>query len=123
MQLHRNGKETRKGGPLSYNNRVDMAWFDGSLDEERLKRCEDKATEIRKLLFGALMLAKDRWKTALEQEPEGREVLRALSNAEADFVTSGLSDRTERIEDLLDVILKRAKALFLLMEHVSKERK
>ncbi len=96
-----------------------MAWFDGSLDEERLTRCEDKATEIRKLLFGVLLLAKDRWKTGLEQEPEGREVLRAIAEAEADFVKGGLTGQSERIEDSLDVILTRAKALFLLMEYLS----
>ena len=46
--------------------------------EDRLIRVENKATEIRKLLVGALLLAKGVWKDDLEQEPAGLEVLQAM---------------------------------------------
>jgi hypothetical protein len=97
-----------------------MAWFDEGVDEDRLIRCENKVTEIRKLLLGTLLLAKDIWKDDLEQKPAGLEVLRAIEKAEEDFMNRSLTDRFEKIEDLLDVILKRAKGIFLLMEYISK---
>jgi hypothetical protein len=97
-----------------------MAWFNDTHDEDILARCEDKAVEIRKLLLGTLLLAKDMWGKNAEREAAGIEVLRAVEKAEEDFVNSALTDRFEKIEDLLDVILKRAKAIFLLMEYISK---
>jgi hypothetical protein len=97
-----------------------MAWFDDALPEDRLTRCEEKAAEIRKLLLGTLLLAKDMWKEGARRDAAGTEVLRAVEQAEEDFVNAALTDRFEKIEDLLDVILKRAKAIFLLMEYISK---
>jgi hypothetical protein len=97
-----------------------MAWFDDTPEEERLARCEDKAVEIRKLLLGTLLLAKDMWKESLEVETAGMEVLGFIREAEEDFPDSAPADRVEKLEDLLDVILKRANAIFLLMEYISK---
>jgi hypothetical protein len=97
-----------------------MAWFEEAFDEGRLIRFEDKATEIRKLLLGTLLLAKDIWKDDLEQKPAGLEVLRAIGQTEEDFVDSSLTDRFEKCENLLDVILGRAKGIFLLMEYISR---
>ena len=53
-----------------------MAWFEETSSEDRLIRVEHKPTEIRKLLLGALLLAKGVWKDDLEQKPAGLEVLR-----------------------------------------------
>lgn len=97
-----------------------MAWFEETSSEDRLIRFENKATEIRKQLLGALLLAKGVWKDDLEQKPAGLEVLRAIEEAEEDFMNSSLTDRFEKLEDLLDVISKRAKGIFLLMEYISK---
>jgi len=97
-----------------------MAWFEETSSEDRLIRVEHKPTEIRKLLLGALLLAKGVRKDDLEQKPAGLEVLRAIKEAEEDFMNSSLTDRFEKLEDLLDVILKRAKGIFLLMEYISK---
>jgi hypothetical protein len=97
-----------------------MAWFEGTSDEERLKRLENKATEMRKLLLGTLLLAKDMWRSDLEQTPAGLEVLREIGEAEEDFVDSSLTERSEKIEDLLDVSLRRAKGIFLLVEYISR---
>jgi hypothetical protein len=98
-----------------------MAWFD-TFDDDRLARCEEKATEIRKILLGVLLLAKDLWKDAMEHQTAGNDVLRAVEKVEEDFVNLAVTDRLERIEDLLDVILTRAKAIFLLMEYISPKR-
>ena len=100
-----------------------MAWFDDTPGEDRLTRCEDKATEVRKLLLGTLLLAKGMWKEGLERETAGIEVLRTIREAEEDFPDSALADRFEKIEDILDVILKRAKAIFLLTEYISKNKR
>ena len=97
-----------------------MAWFEDMSEEDRLTRCENKAAEIRKLLLGTLLIAKDMYKDDLRQKPAGLEVLQAIGEAEEDFVNSSLTDRFERFEDTLDVTLKRAKGIFLLMEYISK---
>ena len=97
-----------------------MAWFDETSGEDRLLKLENKATEIRKLLLGALLLAKGVWRDDLEQKAAGLEVLRAIEEAEEDFVNSSITDRFEKLEDLLDMISKRAKGIFLLMEYISK---
>jgi hypothetical protein len=39
-----------------------MAWFEETSGEDRPIRVENKATEIRKLLLGALLPAKGVWK-------------------------------------------------------------
>ena len=97
-----------------------MAWYEETSSEDRLIRVENKATETRKLLLGTLLLAKGVWKDDLVQKPAGLEVLGAIEEAEEDFMNSSLTDRFEKLEDLLDVILKRAKGIFLLMEYISK---
>ncbi|MDA8223328.1 MAG: hypothetical protein M0Z35_16875, partial [Desulfitobacterium hafniense] len=78
--------------------------------------------EIRKLLLGTLLLAEGIWKDYLEQKPAGIEVLQAIKEAEEDFVNSSLADRFEKLEDILDVIYKRANSIFLLMEYISKNK-
>lgn len=99
-----------------------MAWFEETPGEDRLIKAENTATEIRKLLLGSLLLAKGVWKDDLERTPAGLEVLRAIEEAEEDFMDSSPTDRFEKLEDLLDVISKRAKGIFLLMEYISKKQ-
>ena len=97
-----------------------MVHFADMTNEDRLIRLENKATEIRKILFGTLSLAKDRWRDGLEQKQEGIEILKALEGAEKIFIKTSLTDRFEKLENILDVIHKRSEALFVLMEYVSK---
>lgn len=99
-----------------------MAWYEGISYEDRLAGFEKRATEIRKLLLGALILAEDMWKDDLGQKPAGVEVLQSIEKLKEDFVNSSLTDRFEKLEDLLDVIYKRAKGMFLLMEYISKNK-
>ncbi|WP_333653341.1 hypothetical protein [Dissulfurispira sp.] len=71
-------------------------------------------------MLGTLLLAEGIWKDYLEQKPAGIKVLQAIKEAEEDFVDSSLEDRFEKLEDILDVIYKRANSIFLLMEYISK---
>jgi hypothetical protein len=91
-------------------------------DEGRLIRLENKASEIRKILLGTLLLAKNIWKNELEQEPEGIEVIQAIEGAEEAFINSSLTDSLEKLEDIIDVIYKRAKGIYALMEYISRHK-
>ncbi len=97
-----------------------MVHFADMTNEDRLIRLENRATEIRKILLGALLFAKDIWKDGLEQKQEGIEILKALEGAEKVFIKTSLTDRFERLENILDVIHKRSEALFVLMEYFTK---
>jgi len=91
-------------------------------DEDKFDNLEDKLTEIRKLSLGTLLLAKEIWKDKLKQKPEGSEVIKAIEEAEEAFVESSLIDRFERCENILDVINKRVRGLFLLLEDILKDQ-
>jgi len=91
-------------------------------DEVRFIKLENQATEIRKTLLGALMMAKDLWKSELEQKQEGTGIARAIKEAEEIFVDSALLDGFERLEAMLKVIHKRADGLFLLLQYIHKNK-
>jgi uncharacterized protein involved in tolerance to divalent cations len=93
------------------------------MNDDRFKEIENKATEIRKILLGALLFAKDIWKGELEQNQEGIEVIKTMEQAEEAFINSSLTDSLEKLEDVIDVIHKRAKGIYTLMEYVSKHKK
>ncbi len=95
-------------------------WVDSD-DEEGFARLELKAEEIRKTLFGVLLLSKNLWKEELQQGPEGAELIAAIEAAEDAFPDRSESDRVKRLEQTIDVIGKRARSIFDLMAHVSKK--
>lgn len=97
-----------------------MVHFAEMTDEERFARLELKAEEIRKMLFGTLLLAKDIWKEELFRRREGRDIMDALEKAEESFADKSEPDRFKRLEATLDVISRRAKSIFDLMSYVSK---
>lgn len=86
------------------------------INEGRLEEFENKLTEIRKLSLGTLLLAKELWKDTLVQRKEGTEVIRITEEAEDAFVDNSLTDTFERYENTLNVIYKRVKGLFFLLE-------
>lgn len=90
-------------------------------DEDKFIRLEHKCTEIRKTLMGTLLLAKDLYKDELLNSREGEEVMRVLEEAEEAFVDISLTNRFARLENVLNVIQKRAQGLFILMEYLSKQ--
>ncbi len=96
-----------------------MVYFADMTNEDRFTK---KAAEIRKTLLGALLLAKDIWKDELEQKEEGIEVIKAIKEAEEIFIDSSLTDRFEKLENILNVIHKRARGIYVLMEYISKHK-
>jgi hypothetical protein len=79
--------------------------------------------EIRKMLFGTLLLTKEIWKEKLFRTREGLEIIEAVEKAEDSFVDKSQSDRFKRLEQNLEVINQRAKSIFDLMSYVSKYSK
>jgi len=97
-----------------------MMHFADMTDEERFAPLEHKAAEIRKMLFGALLLAKEVWKEELLRGREGLEIMEAVEKAEESFADKSQPDRFKRFEQTLDVINQRAKSIFDLMSYISK---
>jgi hypothetical protein len=73
--------------------------------------------------LGSLIFSKVIWKDELAQKPEGVELLKMIEEDEDAFVDSSLRDRFDKLENILNVIHKRAKVLFLLMEYITKSKK
>jgi hypothetical protein len=73
--------------------------------------------------LAALLLAKDTWKDELDEKEGGNEVIKAIEEAEEAFVDGSIKDRFKRLEDILNVIHKRAEGILLLLEYVSKSEK
>jgi predicted nucleic acid-binding Zn-ribbon protein len=92
-------------------------------DEERIRRLEHKVAEIRKTLFGALLLAKNMWGEDLSRKGEGTEIMKAMEKAEEAFTGGAQPDRFKRLEQAIDVIEQRAKSIFDLMSYMSKYKK
>ena len=91
-------------------------------NEDQFQKLEGTLTEIRKSSLGTLLLAKEIWRDKLKQKQEGSEVLKAIEEAEEAFVDNSLTDRFERWENVLDVINKRVRGLFLLLEDILKDQ-
>jgi hypothetical protein len=89
-------------------------------DEERIRRLERKVVGIRKMLFGALLLAKDMWGDELSGSPEGLGIMEAMEKAEESFAGGPPPERFGRFEHAIDVIDQRSKSIFGLMSYMSK---
>jgi len=99
-----------------------MVHFAQMTDEERFNRLEKRAAEIRKMLLGVLLMAKDVWKDRLCLKEEGREIIGAMEKAEESFTKGSQPDRLKRLEHALDVIHERVKSIFDLMSYISKAK-
>lgn len=89
-------------------------------NEVKLEEIENKLTEIRKLSMGILLLLKEIWKDDLKKDAS--EVIYIIEKAEDSFINSSLTDRFERFENCLDVIGKRMRGIFLLVEDMLKNK-
>ncbi len=99
-----------------------MGHWDDKDDEECFAQLEHKAKEIRKTLFGVLLLAKELWKEELSQRPEGAEIVEAIETAEDSFPDISEPNKGKRLKQTMDVINKRAKSIFGVMSYVSKNK-
>ncbi len=100
-----------------------MSQFEDAINEGRFLILENMASEIRKLLLGTLIFAKIIWKDELAQEDKYAEILKMIEEAEEAFVDSSLRDSFDKLENILNVIHKRAKGLFFLMEYIAKSKR
>ena len=83
---------------------------------------ENKASQIRKLLFGSLLLAKDTWKEELSSSPGGLDVMMIMEEAEEEFVDTTLTDPVERLDRALSVINRRARAIVTVIDYLSQHK-
>lgn len=92
------------------------------MHDERLMFLENKAAQIRKLLLGSLLLAKDAWKDELLCTSRGLDVMKAIEEAEEEFIDPSITDPVAKLDDVLGVINKRARALVVLMDYITQLR-
>lgn len=95
-----------------------MTEFHNEQYDDPFKFFEIKATQIRKLLLGSLLLAKNAWKDALLGTPDGLRVLKIIEEAEEEFIDPSIADSFAKLDDVLGVINKRARAVIVVMEYI-----
>ena len=83
---------------------------------------ENKAAQIRKLLFGSLLLVKDAWKDELLNSPKGLDVLRTMEEAEEEFIDTTLTDPVQRLDRALSVINTRARAFVMAIDYLAQHK-
>jgi len=93
------------------------------MDDDRFMILENKATQIRKLLLGSLLLAKDTWKDELLSTPKGLDVMKTMEEAEEEFIDSTLTDPIEKLDSALSVINTRARAFATLIDYLAHRTK
>lgn len=84
---------------------------------------QNKAAQIRKLLLGAILLAKNSWKDELLSTPKGLDVMKTIEEAEEEFIDSSLMSAMEKLDSALSVINTRARAFVILIDYLSELRK
>jgi hypothetical protein len=92
------------------------------LHDERFMFLEIKAAQIRKLLLGSLLLAKNTWKDELLRTPQGLDVIKTIEEAEEDFIDPSITDPVEKLDDVLGVINKRARAVVVLLDYIAEHK-
>ncbi len=80
---------------------------------------EIKAEQIRKMLMGSLLLAKDMWKDALHKTPEGLRVLKTIEEAAEEFMDPSVTDPIAKLDNVLGVINKRARAVVVVLDYLA----
>lgn len=90
--------------------------------DKRFMILENKAAQIRKLLFGSLLLAKDAWKDKLLSSPKGLDVMRTMEEAEEEFIDTTLTDPAKRLDRALSVINSRARAFVMLIDYLAQHK-
>ncbi len=89
-------------------------------DDDPFRFLEIKATQIRKLLLGSLLLLKHAWKNVLLATPEGVRVLKTIEEAEDEFIDPEITEPLAKLDNILGVINKRARAVVVLTDFIVK---
>jgi hypothetical protein len=97
-----------------------MTNYHDEMHDDRFMLLEIKATQIRKLLLGSLLLAKDAWKDALLGTPEGLRVLRTVEEAAEEFIDPSITDPVAKLDNILGVINRRARAVVVVMDYIAR---
>jgi hypothetical protein len=92
------------------------------MHDERLMFLENKAAQIRKLLLGSLLLAKNAWRDELLRTPQGLDVMKTIEEAEEEFIDPSITDPVAKLDDVLGVINKRARAVVVWMDYIAQHR-
>jgi hypothetical protein len=95
--------------------------FNGTSDD-LFMILENKAAQIRKLLLGSLLLAKDTWKDELLSSPKGLDVMRTMEEAEEEFIDTTLTDPVARLDRALSVINTRARAFVVVIDYLAQHK-
>ncbi len=99
-----------------------MGNYADTMQGDRFLFLEVKAEQIRKMMLGSLLLAKDAWKDALLLTPEGQGVLKTVEEAEDAFMDPTLTDPLEKLDDVLSLINRRARAVFVLLDYLTQHK-
>jgi hypothetical protein len=92
------------------------------MGDPRLMILENKASQIRKLMLGSLLLAKDTWKDELLSTPQGLDVLKTIEEAEEEFYDTSLSNAIEKLDSMLSVVNSRARAFVVLLDYLAQHK-
>lgn len=92
------------------------------MQDDRFMFLEIKAEQIRKMLLGSLLLAKDAWKDALQRTPEGLLVLKTVEEAVEEFIDPSLTDPVEKLDNVLGVINRRARAVVVVLDYLAQHK-
>ncbi len=99
-----------------------MKNYDDTTHDDRFMFLEIKAEQIRKMLLGSLLLAKDTWKDVLLGTPEGLRVLKTIDEAAEEFIDPSLTDPVAKLDDVLGVINRRARAVVVVLDYLAQRK-
>ena len=92
------------------------------MEDEMFMFLEIKAAQIRKLLLGSLLLAKNSWMDKLLLNPQGLVVIKTIEDAEEESSDPSIADPVARLDSVLTVINRRARALVELIDYITRHR-
>jgi hypothetical protein len=92
------------------------------MQDDRFMFLEIKAEQIRKMLMGSLLLAKDAWKDTLHGTPEGLRVLQTVEEATEEFIDPSITDPVAKLDNVLGVINTRARAVVVLLDYLARHK-
>ena len=99
-----------------------MRNYHDTMHDDRFMFLEIKAEQIRKMLLGSLLLAKDAWKDALLRTPEGLSVLKTVEEAAEEFIDPSLTDPVAKLDNVLGVINRRARAVVVVLDYLAQHK-